>query len=1033
MARVPKFNQSGTISQVAAQPGPAAGAGFGALAEAAKIGEEFLRPKAIENAKVAGAKAVYRDENGQLQIDERNVLGGELADAHNSAAYAKYMSQRSIDIRDTMTELATQHQFNPGGFREATNAYTALLRDEEGVPPLLREDLVAQAEREASSRFNGLMVSEVNRTHREADIQTSAHRDAVADDYINLMMSGDAEAAAEKLAEMQAITDFRASAPYITETPAQSEAYMSGTRGAARAAQLSRKLEDLSGARSITPEERQEVQDLLDDPDIDPRTRQRLYGATQGRLQGIDGRAAADALAATDLDAAVRNHNYGTTPDVPQGYLDAIRSAESGGDDSARNSKSSATGRYQFIESTWADLMQKHPDLGLTVDGRLDPAQQERAIRAFTADNARVLANAGIPSTGGNLYAAHFLGAGDATRVLGASDNQQLADLLSDGVMEANPFLKGMTVAGFREWSARKGGDQGFDASPTPNFAANREALQGAGINITPGSEFFAGAFGVDEATALFQADPEAAAADVLSPEMIEANPVLNNMTVEQAQAWADRRAVVKASDIAARRTQVDQIENDEVRAIALTALNDHYNQRRRAEDAAAAEYTERLDAQDDSLTEREVMADHSISDQAQRTIVAKLRDQRADQIAISETLADLNDADHRWDAYDSGARNSVDKAYSAMLDGADPLSTEGQAAGAAVALRSGFVPKTMFNAIRGAVNGNDPQAMGAALEFAGQITQAHPGAMRPYGGDGEVISALDDYRFYSGFMGSEEAAGRIIENNSPENRSRRANLSDEAREHAKDLQPSDIESHFSELGSDVSVPENIEGVLMGDYERLFKEAYTATGDVSLAKNRALSDISRIYGPSGVGGSDAIMRYPPASFYAPVNGSQDWMGDQLVADVSEFAFGEQPDVPDDALGLTATAITSVFMGSTRVDPESIFITSDERTQQDVASGAAPSYVVRFMDDDDVIQEVPGRYRFERPSDQEAAETISQSEFEGQRSARAEMANVRQWIEYYRSHPNRSQSIEEIRQAVSADLDRYKSAPPPELD
>lgn len=139
-------------------------------------------------------------------------------------------------------------------------------------------------------------------------------------------------------------------------------------------------------------------------------------------------------------------------------YFSAIRAAESGGDDRAKNPRSSATGRYQFIESTWNGLMKSRPDLGLTPDGRLDPAQQERAIQAFTADNARILERAGIPVNNGTLYAAHFLGAGGAVKALSANPNAPIEAVVGDGVVKANPFLRGKTVADFQGWASSKAG-----------------------------------------------------------------------------------------------------------------------------------------------------------------------------------------------------------------------------------------------------------------------------------------------------------------------------------------------------------------------------------------------------------------------------------------------------------------------------------------------------------------------------------------------------------------------------------------------
>lgn len=104
----------------------------------------------------------------------------------------------------------------------------------------------------------------------------------------------------------------------------------------------------------------------------------------------------------------------------PANYFTQTRSAESSGNDAARNPASSATGRYQFLGGTWAGLMKSNPELGLTPDGRTDPQQQERAMRAFTAQNATALKTAGIEPNDRNLYLTHFLGAGAAPNFISA-------------------------------------------------------------------------------------------------------------------------------------------------------------------------------------------------------------------------------------------------------------------------------------------------------------------------------------------------------------------------------------------------------------------------------------------------------------------------------------------------------------------------------------------------------------------------------------------------------------------------------------
>ncbi len=147
-------------------------------------------------------------------------------------------------------------------------------------------------------------------------------------------------------------------------------------------------------------------------------------------------------------------------------YYSAARASESGGNPNARNPRSSALGPYQFVDDTWSGLMQQHPDLGLTPEGRTDPAQSEAAMRAFTSDNARALRSAGIAVNPTSLYTSHFLGVGGAGKVLQAPTDTPMSALVSPEVLQANPQLADMSQADFVQWASAKSGNGGNGYSP---------------------------------------------------------------------------------------------------------------------------------------------------------------------------------------------------------------------------------------------------------------------------------------------------------------------------------------------------------------------------------------------------------------------------------------------------------------------------------------------------------------------------------------------------------------------------------------
>ena len=124
-------------------------------------------------------------------------------------------------------------------------------------------------------------------------------------------------------------------------------------------------------------------------------------------------------------------------------YLMGQARIESGFNPSARAGSSSASGLYQFIESSWLSVVKKHGaehGLGWAADaigpnGRVADPATRRAILALrndpsaaslmaaehAGDNKDALENSlGREATGTDLYMAHFLGIGGAKKFLKA-------------------------------------------------------------------------------------------------------------------------------------------------------------------------------------------------------------------------------------------------------------------------------------------------------------------------------------------------------------------------------------------------------------------------------------------------------------------------------------------------------------------------------------------------------------------------------------------------------------------------------------
>ncbi|WP_271671519.1 lytic transglycosylase domain-containing protein [Bradyrhizobium sp. CCBAU 51627] len=153
--------------------------------------------------------------------------------------------------------------------------------------------------------------------------------------------------------------------------------------------------------------------------------------------------------------------------------VERIISAESNGDPNKRNKRSSATGAAQFLDDTWLeavrrhrrDLIQGRSDKEL-LDLRRDPELAREIATRLVEEYAAMLNKRGLPISPGSLYLAHFAGPAGAVALLSAAENADAASLMAaadatgqttrEKLVNANPFLKALTVSDIKRWADRK-------------------------------------------------------------------------------------------------------------------------------------------------------------------------------------------------------------------------------------------------------------------------------------------------------------------------------------------------------------------------------------------------------------------------------------------------------------------------------------------------------------------------------------------------------------------------------------------------
>jgi Phage tail lysozyme len=284
---------------------------------------------------------------------------------------------------------------------------------------------------------------------------------------------------------------------------------------------------------------------------------------------------------------------------------------------------------------------------------------------------------------------------------------------------------------------------------------------------------------------------------------------------------------------------------------------------------------------------------------------------------------------------------------------------------------------KTFSGAVAGMARSGDPERMRYAFSYMRQMYEKNPVSFeKDFGSD--VVAKMKVFEDKWQFMPPDQAMKEVLRADDPS----AARARDELRTQAEDINkkltvggvvslfPSKVP--FTSPNAPVSDGPNASGsALLGDYRSAYADGFvTSGGDKSLAQSYALESVSKKWGVSPVN-DGRVMSYPPERYYPQVNGSHDWLREQLDQEVRQFVgpighYGQGSDfvsgsiVPENAAEQKAYDTYSARRA----------LVADDQTKTDIGAGKPPSYKVVVQDKNGqfhMLEQSPGvamRFHFD---------------------------------------------------------------------
>lgn len=521
MVKLPTIQPRGSVTRgpQSSVSGAEVASPFQQIADAFNSVGEFVNKKALDDSRVSGQDAVSRDADGNLKVDLRSNWS-ERDRVYNRYATQTFAAQSEIEIKGAMSRLQQDAKGNPEIFGAGAKSFrdNYLTR----TPAQLRGPVKVMLDAEIEMGRNGVMDQKYRSDMAMSKSTLLSSIEMKQNEMAALAFQGGTGTSEyrQRQEDIRALWGELSGNPIFQISPEEAEMKMKQMEGrhtgeaivgqAERALQAGdyKKVAEMRQSIladeeiALSPQERRQyagminerqsnfnaqrkvVRDALNDRG---KERQKLWGQGASLDDPEDDDLIAElkkhdlaAGRALELQRTVQrslasyrrldNTNQTSVMETVTGagnVVDRIIGVESGGNASAKNPNSSATGAGQFISSTWMNMMKQYrPDLvagksaAEVLAMRNDPQLSREMTGHYASENAQFLKNQGVPVNDGNVYLAHFLGPRGAVQVLKSDPSASVQSIVGEGVVNANPFLRGMSASEVAAWANKKmGGD----------------------------------------------------------------------------------------------------------------------------------------------------------------------------------------------------------------------------------------------------------------------------------------------------------------------------------------------------------------------------------------------------------------------------------------------------------------------------------------------------------------------------------------------------------------------------------------------